>query len=319
MISTLLLGFALGSAYAAPLKPGLVVTVAGPAGGYDYVVPDFRLDRIYAAHSRVGGLTVLDLKTNTAKDYAGPKCNGIWVDVKDNLIFSAGADKKLVQWDRQTMEIKKTVDLTGPGDALAFDSKRRELYVDEDDGTNVFVFDPMTLELKASVKIKEAPEWVQYDSGTDKVYQNIKSVNVMQVVDPETHTVTKEYTLTGLTGPHGMAIDGKAKKAFSAGSNGKLVQIDLETGNVEATVDIAPHVDQICYDRKLGNIYCAGGGMISVVKFDGKTITSLGQVPAAKGVHTIAVDSKSHGVWVAYSDAKASYMAQYVPTTMPAN
>ena len=97
------------------------------------------------------------------------------------------------------------------------------VYADCDDGTDVWVIDPKTEKIVATVKIPEAPEKLEYDGGTNRIYQNIKSNSTVQVIDPTTNKVEKSIDTAPATGPHGLAIDAKRSRVYSAGNNGKLV------------------------------------------------------------------------------------------------
>jgi DNA-binding beta-propeller fold protein YncE len=208
------------------------------------------------------------------------------------------------------------VDLDGPGDGVAYNKDNGKVYVDEDDGTHIWIFDGATMKLEGSVEIKGAPEWIQYDGDTHMIYQNIKKPNILQVVDPATSKVVKEYVQEGVEGPHGLAIDEATGKLFSGGKNGKLAQIDAATGKIDCIVDIAKGVDQVSYDEKLKRIYCACGSEISVVQYADGMLKSLGSIAAPKGAHTVAIDSKSHDVWVSYADADHSYLKSFTVTDL---
>jgi DNA-binding beta-propeller fold protein YncE len=109
-----------------------------------------------------------------------------------------------------------------------------------------------------------------------------------------------------------MVVDGKAHRLFAAGSNGKLVVLDTRTGKMIGSTDIARGADQIAIDPALKRIYCAcGSGAISVVEETADGASRLGDVPSPAGTHTIAVDPKTHNVWVCYSDSHDSYLMKY--------
>jgi DNA-binding beta-propeller fold protein YncE len=165
----------------------------------------------------------------------------------------------------------------------------------------------------ATVSVPTAPEKVEYDKTSDRVYQNIKSNNTVQVIDPATNKVEKTFDTTPATGPHGLAIDEKTQRLFSAGSNGKLIVIDLKGGKTLAAIDIEKGVDQIAFDKGNQRVYCACRGAISVVQETADGARLLGNVPTPRGSHTITVDSKTHAVWTCYFDEKASYLLKLTP------
>ena len=107
-----------------------------------------------------------------------------------------------------------------------------------------------------------------------------------------------------MVSPHGLAIDFASGHLFDAGSNGKLVEIDLASGQVIAQADIAQRVDQIAFDAKSKRIYCASGnGTLSVLEETATGLQSLGDVTTARGCHSVTVDPNTGAVWVAYGAA----------------
>jgi DNA-binding beta-propeller fold protein YncE len=97
-----------------------------------------------------------------------------------------------------------------------------------------------------------------------------------------------------------------------AGGTGKLVLLDLATGKVLASTDIAPKVDEIAYDPGLHQAYCASGtGVISVVSVDKGALKTLDSIPSAQGAHSIAVDPKTHTVWIAFAKDKNAFVQPF--------
>lgn len=79
---------------------------------------------------------------------------------------------------------------------------------------------------------------------------------------------------------------------------------------------IASGVDQIAYDPAKKRIYCASAtGVLSVLEETADGASSLGDVPVPKGTHTLAVDPKTHAVWISYTTETDSFLMQL---TLPA-
>ena len=112
-------------------------------------------------------------------------------------------------------------------------------------------------------------------------------------------------------GPHGLAVDPETHRLFSAGKNGKLVVLDSVSGKSLGTVDIAEGVDQIAFDPGNKRIYCAAGqGKLTVLQETEAAVKSLGSVATPAGTHTLAVDSNTHSVWIAFAKGEESYVAE---------
>jgi DNA-binding beta-propeller fold protein YncE len=299
----------------APLTAQKPILIPGGSGGFDWMLINGRSDRVFATHKGTKSLAIVDLKTEKplASVTVGT-AQGVAIDRRDNKIFLGDAEEhKIVILDNTTLQKTGEIAVTGPVDDVLYCAKNGMIYADHDDGTDVWVIDPKTEKIVATIKIPEAPEKLEYDRTSDRIYQNIKSNNTVQVIDPATNKVEKALDTAPAVGPHGLAIDGKNQRLFTAGSNGKLVVIDLKTGKTLATVDIEKGVDQIAFDRGNQRIYCACKGFISVLQATDDGAKLLGNVPTPKGSHTLAVDQKTHAVWTCYFDDRESYLLKLTP------
>src|SRR5579871_2840263 len=291
-----------------PLKAQKPITIPGGAGGFDWMRVDGNSDRVFATHKGTKSVAIVDLKTDTVlPSVEVGTAQGIAIDRRDNKIFLGDEEEhKVVILDYTTLKKTGEVAVTGPVDDVTYCRKNGMVYADCDDGTDVWVIDAKTEKIVTTVKIPEAPEKIEYDRTSDRLYQNIKSNNTIQVIDPSTNKVEKTIDTAPATGPHGLVIDSKKQRLYSAGSNGKLVVVDMKAGKVIANVDIEKGVDQIAYDPGNQRIYCACHGAISVVEATDDGAKLLGNVKAPNGAHTITVDPKTHAVWTCYADAHDS-------------
>ena len=310
MIQTIL-AFALVS-FQAPLVADSPILVPGGAGKYDFMNIDPVNRMVFACHPGKSSFTVVNLNTQEVRDVdAGFACNGISADSSGKRIFAAGPGKTLVRFDSKTWTRTGTLSLEGPGDCVQFDAKRGVVYVDNDDGTNLWIVNPATMKLAGSVTIKEAPEYMEIDASRDRIFQAIKSTSTVQVIDPKSRKVLAEWGLGDLTSPHGLAVDRKAGLIFVAGKNSKLIILDASSGKIVGKLDIVKGSDQIAYDAELKRLYIPGEGKVQVVQIAGNTATDLGSVPVNSDCHRVAVDPKTHDIWVAYSDGSNSYVQKF--------
>jgi DNA-binding beta-propeller fold protein YncE len=296
----------------APLVADTPLVVPGGAGHFDFMNVDAANRLVIASHPGKKSVVVVNLTTNEVKDIdAGAACNGIGVDSKGGRVFAAGPGQTLVRFDSKTWTKTGTLALAGPGDCVQFDSKNGVVYVDNDDGTNLWVVDPDTLKIKATVTIKEAPEYMEFDRTRNRIFQAIKSTNSVQVIDASTYQVVSEWTIGEATSPHGLALDRKAGRIYVAGKNGKLAILDADSGKLLNTVDVVKSSDQIAYDSKLKRLYIPGSGTLQVLQVAGDNATVIGGIPVDKDCHRVVVDSRTNDVWVAYTDADNSYVQRF--------
>ncbi len=316
LLTAVLLGLAAVPALAAPpLTAQTPIVIPGGPGGFDWMRVDAPSHRVFATHKGTKTVAIVDLKTEKAlASVTVGTAQGVAFDPKDNKIFLGDdVEHKIVILNYATLKPTGEIAVTGPVDDICYCPKNGLIYADHDDGEDVWVIDPKTEKIVGTVTIPTAPEKIEYDKASDRLYQNIKSNSTVQVIDPATNKVEKTFDTAPATGPHGLALDSKTQRLFAAGSNGKLVVIDLKSGKVIATVDIGKGVDQIAFDPGNKRIYCACQGVISVAEETAGGAKLMGSVPTPKGAHTITVDEKTHAVWTCYADAHDSYLLKLLP------
>jgi DNA-binding beta-propeller fold protein YncE len=296
---------------AMPLVAEKPIVIPGAAAKFDYMNVDSEKRRLLAAHPGDNSLAVFDLKTNQfIASLPLGTVQGIIVDAaRDQYITGNSKDQKVVFVNRETLKATGEVPTNGPCDDIVLDPKTSMVYADHDDGTDVWVIDARSRKLVGSVTIPEAPEFVLYDPITNRIYQNIKSDGTVQVIDPATNKV--ETVWHAAESAHGLAVDGKHGRVYSAGGKGKMVVFDIHTGKSLGEIDIAPGTDQIAYDAEMQRVYCASKGFISVVQATPEGAKLIANVPSPAGAHTIAVDPRTHSVWVCYADKEHSYVQEF--------
>ena len=296
-------------------KASLVATPAivipGGSGKFDWMAVDSKRHRLLAAHRDKGTLEVLDLDTNKLiSSVKTGACQGIIAG--DNSYFAGDqAEHKVVVVNADSLKITGEVEVPGEIDALTYDPHNKLVYADHDDGVDVWVVEPEQKKIVTTIKVSGVPEFIEYDEQSDRLYQNIKTANAVQVIDPKTNKIEASWSTAPVESPHGLAIDSKGKRVFSAGSNGTMVAIDMKTGKVKSTVTIAKRVDQIAFDPEKKRIYCACDANISVVDASEEELKLIENVPSHKGAHTLTVDPKTHAVWVSYADQTNSYVQRF--------
>lgn len=294
-----------------PLVGGQPIVIPGTKGGFDFLEVDGTKHRLLASHTGNGSLDVIDLADGKlVKSIPTGSAQGVAVDeLAGKYYVSVSKQKKLAMIDRETLAVTGEVALSGPADALVFNPKNGCAYVGHDDEKEVWVVDVKSGKVAGSVAIAEGPEYVIYDAGSDRIFQNIKSNDTVAVIAPGTNTVTEAWSTKPAAKPHGLAMEAKTNRLFIAGTNGELAILDAKTGKVTGSAKIAPGVDQIAFDPGLRRVYCASStGVISVVQITDAGASSLGDVKTAKGAKTLTVDIATHAVWTAYADGAAAYV-----------
>ena len=296
---------------AAPLlKPNEPIEIAGTHGKFDFLEIDVKNGRILAAHAGNSTLDVFDakdgrlirfVKTGVVQDVAIDSAGGAYY-----ATISAG--KKLLGIDSTTFEVTGETPLAGPADLAVFCPKNHTVYVGHDDAPEIWAVDTVTRKVVATIVIPEGPEGVVYDEANDRVYAATKSGDAIIVIEPASNTAVASWPTAPAQKPHGVALDAKGNRLFVAGGNGKLVALDLKSGRVAASVEIAAKVDEIVFDAGLKRIYCASGTAGLFIVDAAGPLNPLGGVPTHKGTHSVTVNPVTHAVWIAYAEGERSFI-----------
>jgi DNA-binding beta-propeller fold protein YncE len=295
----------------APIAAGEPMLIPDSHGKFDFIEIDSLALRLLVSHPGNATLDVFDLESGKLiKHVATGVAQDVAIDEKGGKYYvSVSAGKKLVALDRKTLEKVGETDLPGPADIVAFDPANGIAYVGHDDEKEVWAVDVAKSKIVATIPIPAGPEGILYDSTNDRVYINSKSGDIVVVVDPATEKPLANWPVAPATKPHGSALDLEGHRLFVVGGNGKLVALELSSGKVIASVNVAPKVDQIAFDPETKRIFCASGtGVISIVDASGTTLKALGNAATHLGAHSVAVDPKTHSVWTAYAEGEKSYL-----------
>jgi len=296
--------------HAASLTPGTPVELTGTQGKFDFIKVDATLRRLLACHTQNGSLDVIDIDASKLiKSIPTGAAQGVAVDDKGGRYFvSVSKPPKLVIIDSKTLEVTGEVPLSDPADVMAYQPKSNRAFVCNDDKPELWIIDPEAKKIIATVNMPGfGMEDLGFNADGSFLFQNLKDTGVLLKVDPAAQTVIDKWPTAPADKPHGLAMVDEQTAVLIAGGTGKLVLLDLASGKVLASADIATRVDEIAYDPGLRQAYCASGtGVISVVSVEKGALKTLDSIPSAQGAHSIAVDPKTHTVWIAFAkDTKA--------------
>ena len=301
------------------LTAGKPLALTGTHGRFDFLTVDAAHRRLLAAHTGNESLDVIDLdKEQLVKAVPTGAAQSSAVDAKNQRYYVAvSKPPQMAIVDAEKLTVLGQVPLPGPADIMAFDATTSLAYVGHDDAKEVWVVDPAAKKIAATVALPgEGPEDVWIDGPAHRAYQAVKLANTVAVIDTEKKSIVEKWATAPAEGPHGMAFFAETSELAIAGANGKLSVLSTKDGHLLASADIAKGVDQIACDSTLHRIYCASGaGKISVLSLENGHLTPLPDVTTPQGARSIAVDQKTHTVWIAYAKGDASFAQpfSYVP------
>ena len=272
-------------------------------GVTDYVAVEAATGRVFVSRSThmmvVDGATgkVLGDIPNT------PGVHGAGLVTKAGHGFTTNSgDQTVTMFDLKTLAVIKQIKV-GPGlDGIMYDEPDDKVILTNHSrpiGT-LTAIDPNSGDIVATVELEDnAPEGAAAD-GKGHIFVNNESKNTIQVIDVKTWKATASWPLAPCEGPTGIAYDAATNRIFS-GCNKTSVVVDASTGKIVASIPNGTRVDALGWDpaKKLIFIPNGGEGNVTVVHQDSADkYTVVATVPTFAGAKTIAVDPKTHNVYL---------------------
>jgi DNA-binding beta-propeller fold protein YncE len=215
--------------------------------------------------------------------------------------------------DSTKLDVIGEVALPGPADLVAYHPETNRVFVCNDDKPEMWVIDPKEKRIVSTINFPGGGlEDLGFDSQDTFLFQCLKDSSELAKLDLKTEKVVAKWSTSPADKPHGMAMVPGTDQVLIVGGRGKLGLINLSTGQIVGTADVSPKVDEIAYDPTLQRVYCASGlGTISVVGLDHERLAALPPLTSSPGAHSIAVDSQTHTVWIAFAKNNKAYVQAF--------
>ncbi len=288
---------------AAAQDPGYSVTKRYPLGGeggWDYLTFDTAAHRLFitrGSHVQVidpdKGAVIGDIP-NT------PHVHGVALayDLGRGFITAAG-DSAIHIFDLKTLKPLGTAKTEADDDAMLYDPATHYAVSMNGDSHSATVVDGRTGKVVGNVQLPGGPEFGVSD-GHGTVYANIEDKSLLVAIDLKTLKILRQWALAPCESPSGLAIDREHHRLFSGCHNHMMAISDGEAGKVIATVPIGAGVDANRFDPGTGLAFSSNGdGTLTVVHEDSPDkFTAVGTVKTEPGARTMAIDLKSHTVYL---------------------
>lgn len=299
--SLILLVAAVAVAGAAPGYKVVNTYKVGGDGGWDYLTADASARRLYI--SRSTHVIVLDLDSGkTVGDIADtPGVHGIALapDLGRGFI-SNGRDNSVSIFDLKTLATSSKVKVGENPDAILYDPATKRVFTFNGHSQDATAIDATSGKVLGTIKLDGKPEFAATD---DKggLWVNIEDKSELVSIDPTQLAVKAKWPLAPCTEPSGLSIDKKNRRLFVGCDNKMMAVVNADTGKVLATPAIGGGVDATTFDDETGLAFasCGEDGVLTVVKEESPDKYSVAEnVPTEKGARTLALDSKTHNVYV---------------------
>jgi DNA-binding beta-propeller fold protein YncE len=272
-------------------------------GGTDYVAVEAATGRVFV--SRGTHMMVVDATGKVLGDIPNtPGVHGAGLATKASHGFTTNSgDGNVTMFDLKTLGVLKQIKVEQNGlDGIMYDEPDDKIILTNHSrpvGT-LTAIDPKTGDIVATVELEDTlPEGAAAD-GKGHIFVNNEGKNTIQVIDVKTWKATASWPLAPCEGPTGIAYDKATNRIFS-GCNKTSVVLDATTGKVVATIPNGTRVDALGWDPSKKLIFIPNGaeGNVTVAHQDSADkYTVVATVPTFAGAKTIAVDPKTHNVYL---------------------
>ncbi len=280
----------------APYK--IVNTAQFPgSGGLDYVFADSGDRRLYVA--RGPQVHVFDLDTLKETGTVAGSGHGAVVDPVSHHGFISS--RAIVMFDSKTLEVLKTITVTGSPDGMLFEPLTERVYVLSHQAPNVTVIDGKDGSVVGTIDLGGAPEQGQSD-GLGHVYIDVEDQANIAVVDAKTLTVTAHYDISSKgTTPAGLGLDIKNHILFAMCRNpgpGTCVILSADDGKILTSLPLAGGSDGGLFNPATMEAFSShGNGTLTVIKENSPTSFEVEQTVVTKSMaKTCTLDTKKNQI-----------------------
>lgn len=283
----------------------LVKTV--PVGGddfWDYLFVDSDARRVYISHGT--HVVVMDADTYAiVGDIPGTQgVHGIAVVPELGRGFTSnGRTDNVTVFDLKSLKILNTIKVGTNPDAILYDPVTKRVFTMNGRSHDTTAINAADGTVAGTLDLGGKPEFAVAD-GTGGIYVNLEDRSEIVHFDGQKLTLLSRWPLAPCQEPSGLALDPKNRRLFAGCHNKMMAVVDADTGKVLATPAIGEGVDGNAFDPDTDYAFASNGeGTLTVVHEDSaSSFTVLENVPTKRSARTMALDRKTHNIFLSAAD-----------------
>ncbi len=189
-------------------------------------------------------------------------------------------------------------------DAIVYDAASKRVFAMNGRSHDATAIDAATGDVAGTIPVTGKPEFAVAD-GAGHVYVNIEDKSEELQIDTRSLQVTAQWPLAPCEEPSGLAMDVAHRRLFAGCDNQLMAVLDADSGKVVATPAIGEGVDANAFDPGTGFAFASNGqsATLTVVHEDAPNKFSVVEnVATQKGARTMALDPKTHEVYLVTAD-----------------
>jgi DNA-binding beta-propeller fold protein YncE len=295
------------------------ISVTGD-GGWDYLVVDANARRLYLSHSTHVVVYDVDSHAVVGDIPDTPGVHGIALAPELGRGFvSNGRANSVTIFESKTLKTIGTVPTGTNPDAILYDSVSKRVFAFNGRSKDATVIDAATGKVLGTLVVGGKPEFAAAD-GKGNVYVNVEDTSELLHIDAQKMEVLHRWPLAPCKEPSGLAMDTKTRRLFSVCDNEMMAVVDADSGKVIATPKTGEGADAAAFDPETNFAFSSNGesGTLTVVHEDGGDKYSVVEnVATKKSARTMALDLKTHSLYLPAADLIPPVAGQKWPTVKP--
>ena len=276
-------------------------------GGWDYLTVDAAARRLYVSHG--AQVQVVDLNSGAVLgSIPAQGAHGVALAPESGRGFiTNGTSDNVTVFDLKTLQVTGTLPTGKKPDAIVYDDATRRVLANNGDGASSTVIDAADAKVSGTIELAGGPESSVAD-GKGFVFTNLEDKSEPVKIDAKAMKVVARWRLAPCEAPSSLGIDRTTRCLFAGCRNHLMAMIDSDSGRVVQTAAIGDHVDATAFDAETKMIYFSNGdGTINIFHEDSEErLTAMETVQTQAGAKTMALDPKTHQVFLSAADYAAS-------------
>lgn len=270
------------------------------SGGWDYLTVDAAARRVYVSHATQ--VEVLDADTQkgvgTIPDTLGVHGIALAPDLGRGFI-SAGKADSVVVFDLKTLQVLSHVSTGKKPDAIVFDPGTNRVFAMNGGGDSTTAINAADGSVAGTIALGGGPEFAAAD-GKGNLWINLEDQSELIHVDAKALKVVNRWPVAPCQSPSSMAFDAQNRRIFIGCRNHFMAVVDADSGKVVVSYPIGDHVDASAFDPETKLVFNSlGEGSMAVFHQDSADkYTFVENIPTAQGSKTMALDLKTHRLFV---------------------
>jgi YVTN family beta-propeller protein len=288
----------------------------GGDGGWDYLTVDSGAHRLYV--TRGTHVMVIDTEKNAVVgDIPNtPGVHGVALAPKLGRGYTSnGRENTVTVFDLKSLKELQRVAVGKNPDAILYDPATKRVFTYNGTSNDITALDAMSGKVLGTIPVGGKPEFCATDEkGT--IFANIEDTNEILAIDANLLKVKSRWPINPVDGPSGLAIDKAHHRLFAVGGNELMAVVDFTTGKLVATPAIGKGPDAAAFDPTYGIAISSNGqdGTLTLVGEDAKkTLSALGTVTTQRGARTMALDPKTHRIYLITASFKVPAPGEIAP------